>query len=322
MLIISPNVGFDHTVRLTELRPGQVIRTGPAATVAGGKGANVARAASALGADVRVIGFLADTGRARLRELFAAEGMPLDGVDVPGTVRTCTALIEDGPDGGGGRVTLLNEPGPTVGEGEWDRLRAVVRDGIPSGGRLVCSGSLPPGSPDGAYAAIVGLAHRAGAEVAVDVGGPALALAVRAGADLVSPNLAEAEGLLSGVSTEEIDERGDDIPERSTRAAAALLAAGARQAVVTAGACGTALADRTGVHWLPTIAVQVRNPIGAGDSFLAGTIVGRESGLDWAAAVLRGAATASASVEQAGAGVVDPHRVDELAALLRYDDPR
>ena len=322
MLIISPNIGFDHTVRLAELRAGQVIRTGPATTLAGGKGANVARAALRLGAEVTVIGFLASGGRERLRELFADECLPLDGVEVPGMVRTCTVLIEDGTNQIGGRVTLLNEPGPMVDQADWARLGSLVGRTVTPGDRLVCSGSLPPGSPDDAYAVLVALAHRAGAEVAVDVGGPALALAVQAGADLVSPNLAEAEGLLNGSASEEIDERGDDIPDRAVRAAAALRQAGARQAVVTAGACGIALADQTGLHWLPTIAVRVRNPIGAGDSFLAGTMVGRERGLDWRAAVLRGAATASASVEQAGAGVVDPRRVDELADALRYADRR
>ena len=70
---------------------------------------------------------------------------------------------------------------------------------------LACSGSLPPGAPGDAYARLVGLAHAAGALAIVDVGGEQLAAAVAAGADAVTPNLAEAEGLLHGRADETVD---------------------------------------------------------------------------------------------------------------------
>ena len=68
--------------------------------------------------------------------------------------------------------------------------------------------------------------------------------------------------------------------------------------------------------WFPAPRVAVRNPIGAGDSFLAGVATARAAGRDWPDAVRRGLAAGSASVEQDAAGVVDPSRVDQLEALL------
>lgn len=310
MLIVCPNVAIDHTIRLATLHPGAVQRTGPAVSAAGGKGANMARAALALGGSPTVVGILAAAGREYLRALYAAEQIPLTGVEVGGAVRSCTTVIEDD-----GRVTLLNEPGPPVTDEHW--LQLLRRAGEPTGW-VIGTGSLPPGAPVDGYARLVAQVHGSGGRCAVDAGGPALRAAAEAGADLVCPNLSEAQSVLSqaAVAVEEVDERGTDIPDRAIRAARQLHALGARQAVVTAGAGGVALADDTGCRWLPTVPVMARNPIGAGDSFLAGTVLAKERGADWPTAVRFGMATAGSSVENDGAGVVDSRRVTALQRLL------
>jgi fructose-1-phosphate kinase PfkB-like protein len=60
----------------------------------------------------------------------------------------------------------------------------------------------------------------------------------------------------------------------------------------------------------------VVNPIGAGDSFVAGLVHALESGAEGVEAVVFASATATASVEQELAGGVDPDRVREIAAEL------
>ncbi len=342
MLIVCPNLAFDRTVSISSLRPGAVQRTGPASSVAGGKGANVARAALALGGRTRVLGFLPDRGGGYLRQLFSAEGVTLIGVEVGGAVRTCTALVEDS-----GRVSLLNEPGPDVTDQDWRRLLEGVD---PAERTVIGTGSLPPGAPVDGYAQLIALVHSSGGECAVDAGGPALLAAATAGADLLCPNLFEATSALSGgAGTEVVDQvegvdgdEGDDgvsrvqrvegvegvddvdqvrepagdIPERAMDAAVRLVARGAGRAAVTAGAAGVAFAGARVSLWLPAVLVTARNPIGAGDSLLAGTALARERGAGWMDAVRFGMATAASSVENDRAGVVDAARVAELAARL------
>ena len=101
------------------------------------------------------------------------------------------------------------------------------------------------------------LARGLGALAVVDVGGAQLAAALAAGADVVTPNLAEAEGLLHGRADETV-EAGDPavVRERALAAARALVQRGARRAVVTAAAAGAAVADggggvvaRRGCRW-------------------------------------------------------------------------
>ena len=301
MLIVCQNLAVDHTITLGSLQPGAVTRASTGWSLAGGKGANVARATQAIGGDAQVVGFLPEVGRNRLTALFAAEGFDLSGVAVGGTVRTCTAILETD-----GRTTLINEPGAEVDAADWSALLQLVPDGTEF---VIGSGSLPPGSSPEAYARLVMLVRSWGGFCAVDVGGPALSLAARAGADLVCPNLFEATTLTSGATAEDVDEQGDDIPERALEAARGLRMLGAGTAAVTAGAAGVGLAWSDGEAWLPTVPVQAVNPIGAGDSFLAGVVHARENGESWPAAVRFGMAVAGSSVENPGAAQIDPVRV-------------
>lgn len=314
MLILCPNLAIDHTIRIQALTPGAVDRARSGGSVAGGKGANVGRAARAVGADVDVIGFLPAIGRDHLLALFAAESIPLAGIEIDGVVRTCTAILEDG-----GRTTLINEPGAATGDADWAALLALVTDPPP---QILGSGSLPPGAPTDCYAGLVELAHATGSRCSVDVGGEALLAAARAGADLLCPNLFEATSLTSGATTEEVCERGEDVALRALAAARGLRELGAATVAVTAGAAGVGLAWPDGERWLPTVPIVPRNPIGAGDSFLAGTIAARERDEPWPDAVRFGMAVAGSSVEHDGAGVIDPQRVDQLLAALQVAHAR
>lgn len=319
MLIVCPNLAIDHTIRLSAVLLGAVQRTGPAVSVAGGKGANVARVCAALGGSPTVLGFLPAAGGTYLRELFAAEALQLTGLDVAGAVRCCTTLIEQS-----GRVSLLNEKGATVTDADWQSLLAaaqVIATQTAAGSAPVAvigTGSLPPGSPVDGYARLVELVHFAGGECAIDAGGPALRAAAAAGADLLCPNLSEATSVSSGDAgtVEEVDEQAADISDRAMEAANRLLALGAGQAAVTAGSSGVALAGPGLEVWLPTVRVTARNPIGAGDSLLAGTMLARERGAEWPAAVRFGMAAAASSVENDGAGVVDSTRIAAIELQL------
>ena len=73
---------------------------------------------------------------------------------------------------------------------------------------LACSGSAPPGAPDDGYARLTVLAREHRALALVDANGPPLAAALGARPDFVTPNLAEAEGLLLGHADETV-EAGD-----------------------------------------------------------------------------------------------------------------
>jgi 1-phosphofructokinase family hexose kinase len=307
VLIAGPNLTIDRTSTIPALRAGDVLRLANVEVTPGGKGLNVARAARALGARAMLVAFLPGrTGRAA-GELIADEGVALAGVSVDGEIRSTSILLEPG-----GRATVLNEPGPPLADGDWIALEAAVGASLHEHGVLVCSGSVPPGSPEDGYARLVRQAHAAGRHAIVDATGPTLGATLAAGPDLVTPNLGEAEGLLRG-RTDEAVEAAPDARPRAEAAARALVDRGAHAAIVTAAAAGAAVATENDAHWLAAPRIeQVRNPIGAGDVLTAAVAAAMETGAGIVEAARRGVAAAAASVESPLAGDVDPARAAEL----------
>jgi 1-phosphofructokinase family hexose kinase len=321
VVIAGPNLTIDRTMTIDELRAGEVLRFEHVVVTPGGKGVNVARVARELGAGAVLVGFVPGRTGAAAAALLADEGIRLRDVAVGGEIRSTSVVLEPS-----GRATVFNEPGPPLAPGDWDRFADAVAAALADEGEasaqrvLVCSGSLPLGAPDDAYAGLLGVARAHGAVAVVDVAGEQLDAAVAAGADVVTPNIAEAEGLLRGRADETV-EAGDPavVRTRAVQAARELVARGAHHAAVTAAAAGAAVASSSGASaWLPAPTVAtVRNPIGAGDAFTGGLALALERGERFEDAGAAGMATGAASVETDRAGIVVPARVTELLDALR-----
>jgi 1-phosphofructokinase family hexose kinase len=311
MLIAGPNLTIDRTLAIDELRPGEVLRFDDVVVTPGGKGVNVARVARALKAPAVLVVFTPGRTGQAAAGLLADEGLDVETVPVGGEVRSAAVVLERR-----GRVTVMNEPGPRLGAGDWERYERAVAERLDDHAVLACSGSTPPGFPEDGYARLVQLARERGALAVVDANGPRLAAALQGRPDFVTPNLAEAEGLLSGRADETV-EAGDpgEVRQRAVVAATGLVARGARTAIVSAGAAGAAVLVADGEpRWHPAPRVEVRNPIGAGDALVGGLCVALERGEPLGNAVAGALAIAAASVETAKAGAVDPSRARELAS--------
>ncbi len=320
MLVVNPNLCFDRTLWVDELKVVTVSRPYRAEVTAGGKAVNVVRALRDLGHAGTLVGLLPGGDGDRLDGLLRDEGLNFVAVDVRGQVRTATIVIETT-----GRATVLNEQGPALGSQDLALLVASVESQLKGGHRsLACSGSLPPGLPVDTYAQLVAVARRRGVLSVVDAARDALAAALVACPDLVTPNLDEAEGLVTGRAVEQVTVSAAQVQtlrDRALMAADLLLGRGARRALVTVGEHGAAYADGSGHHWLSAPAAQVANPIGAGDALVAGVLIALESSgpgsaADWVGVVRHGLAVASAAVEHPTAGRVHPARARELASAL------
>ena len=311
MLIAAPNLTLDRSLRISELRPGEILRFSEAVIAPGGKGVNVARVCRTLGFPATLVALAPGrTGQAVL-ELLRDEGLEPIAVATSGEVRAASFVEE-----GSGRLTVLNEPGPMVGQSEWEAFEEAVEARLGGHRFLVCIGSTPPGSPPDAYGRLVRLARDSGTASLVDASGTLLARALEAGPDLVTPNLAEAEGLLLGATPQPVAERSSEVKDRAIEAASALTARGAATGIVTVGA-GAAAARESERLWVEAPRVQERSPIGAGDSLVAGLVGWLELAEDFPDALAFGVAVAAASVETGRPGLVDPERVGQLAERVR-----
>lgn len=307
MLVAGPNLALQRVADLDELRPGEVLRFNHAEASAGGKGVNVCRAARRLGARARLVTFAPGvTGRATV-ELAVREGIEVHQVASAGEARVATIVRE-----AGGRVTVLNEPGPEITAAEWAEFVRSVEHQLGEDEVLVLSGTLPPGGPDSAYAELVELAHARRGRTIVDAQGELLRQALEAKPDVVKPNLLEAVATLGTTYSQPVT-LGQDARERSLAAAEGLIAKGALAAAVTAGEQGAALAGHGPPLWVPAPRVQPVNPIGAGDCFAAVLAAGLEGGRPLPQSFEYAVRVAAASVEHPVPGDFDPRRAAELA---------
>lgn len=310
MLIAAPNLTLDRILGIDELRPGEVQRFSEATIAPGGKGVNVARVARDLRFPADLVALAPGrTGRAAV-ELLAEEGLRVGAISTGGEIRAASIVRE-----ASGRITVLNEPGPTITEDDWERYAASVEERLAGHGFLVCIGSTPPGSPPDAYGRLVGVARGRGVATLVDAAGESLARALEAAPDLVTPNLGEAEGILHGTTSLPAAERSPEVRHRAVEAAAALVQLGAGAALVTAGA-GVAVDRGSERWWADAPTVDVRNPIGAGDSLVGGLVGSLERGEEFRAALRVGVAAASASAETELPGLVDTERVRTLVLKM------
>ncbi|HSD78058.1 MAG TPA: hexose kinase [Solirubrobacteraceae bacterium] len=303
IVCLSANPSIDKLFEIERLVKGDIHRPAGFLQVAGGKGFNVARAATALGADVTAVALLRGHAGKWLEEQLQAEGVPGAHVWAHGENRSSLSVADRET----GSLTEFYENGAVVPAAAWVELMHTAAALFDRARWLTISGSLPRGAPDDGYRDLVAEARAAGVKVAVDAEGDRLRLALEAQPEIVKVNQAEARELL-------------DVPtarrEEALAAAQKLrdLAGGDGHAgLVTRGSEGVVLAAPDGTLYEGMLYVRGRYPVGSGDAFLAGLISALDRGEDWDAALCAALGAATANAEVPGAGKLDAARAAELA---------
>ncbi|MET0781913.1 MAG: 1-phosphofructokinase [Microbacterium sp.] len=297
IVTVTANPSLDRTITLAAaLKPGEVQSAASVREDAAGKGINVARVVAAAG--VGVVAVLPLAGDDPYAAVLRASHVPARVVDVDGHVRANVTITD--PDG---VTTKLNLPGATLSPSDVDELIAAVVDASEGASWLVLAGSLPPGAGEHLYVDITRAVRArwgAGApRIAIDTSGAALRAVVdEAAPDLIKPNdeeLAELAGV-------ELDS-GADLAGAVLPVARALVPSKVAAALVTLGADGAVLVNADGAWQATPPRIRVVSTVGAGDSSLAGYLLGDVDGDDPAGrlrrSVLYGAAAASLPGTQA-----------------------
>ena len=309
IITVTLNAAIDKTLSVPNFALGRRHRAVEQASMAGGKGVNVARTLKALGQPVIATGVAGGSTGTRIIEQLTADAVLNDFVRIREESRTSTAVV----DPTSGEQTEINERGPAVSEAELDLFVDKLLYLAKGAAMCVFSGSLPRGIEPSLYARLVEEVGRLGVTTVLDAEGEPLRLATRAEPTVVSPNEPEAEELVG-------HEFGDD----SDRAAAlrSIVELGAREAVMTMSSGCLALVGQEPDRRLRRVVVEALEPVssvGSGDAFLAGYVAARYAG-DTPDECLRFATACGAeSTQHFGAGVVDPKEVDRLRAEVRIE---
>ena len=326
-LTVLGSLNMDISVTVPSLPgPGATVLGSAAVFAPGGKGANQAVAAARLGADagmsVAMIGCTGDDdfGRA-LRAALRAEGIDDGAVRTVTGVPTGIAMITV-DQAGENMITVA--PGANHQLSEAD-IATTAPPAAPSAGSRVLVISAEVSAPV-ISAALAASAGRVLRVLNLAPAPPEAAELVAAGPDWLVVNESEAAAVL-----------GRPVAGLSAAAAAAadLVTAGARNAVVTAGAAGAAYCgprsaagdgsrepdgdrpsvgqDKNVVVTVPGFKVQATDTVGAGDTFVGALAVALAAGVAPADAVTAAAAAGATAATRPGAQSGMPRPADIFA---------
>ena len=283
-VVVVGSVNADLVVRV-DRRPeaGETVLGSDLEIHPGGKGANQAVAAARLGGRVAFLGRAGTDGNGDL----VRGALRGDGVDISRLATTSAptgvALITLGPDGDN---SIIVSPGANA---------RVSADDVAAAENLFSSASvvsLQLEIPLDTVTAAARAAAEAGARVVFNLS-PA--------ADVPDDLLAYCDPLV--VNEHEAEFLGDPAP-------AGLLARGPRSVVITRGANGAVVADRSGVTEVPSPEAEVVDTTGAGDAFTGALSLRLARGDDLATAARFAARVGAAAVRKPGAQSSFPSLAD------------
>lgn len=303
---VTLNPAVDRELTVDEIVFDSVLRASQWRVDCGGKGFNVARMLKSLGVASIALGFAAGKTGELLRDKLEELGIETDFVWVDGDTRTNVSIVSED----NGRYVKVNEPGPTISGADLSLLVEKVRERVQPGDLWVLAGSLPPGVPDIFYSEMIDIIQTGGAQVFLDTSSGALGKSCTASPLLVKPNDAEAHEL-TGLPVNTIQE--------IAIAGQAIRKMGPANVVISLGKEGALLANGRGTWKAQSPTISERNPIGAGDSMVAGIVWGLSEGKDMSEALSRGIACGAATASQSGTTVGTLSQVEELLHKVQLE---
>jgi 1-phosphofructokinase len=292
IITVTANPSIDRTLYLDAFVHHGVNRVRDVLDEPNGKGVNVALALHRAGTPVCAVLPIGGATGTELSQLLAATGLPVRTVPITGSVRTNLSLVE-----ADGSTTKINEPGPTLTSAETEALLTEAYAISQPGDWVAFCGSLPGGFPPSALRTAIESHSRSGRLVAVDTSEQALHQLLTGRSEelphLIKPNVHE----LASLADQPLRTVGDVVA-----AAEQLRVRGVGVVLVSLGADGAVLVDRTGALHGRAPVPRVINTVGAGDALLAGYLhtryadqAARESalanGLRWGAIAVQHAGT-------------------------------
>jgi 6-phosphofructokinase 2 len=192
--------------------------------------------------------------------------------------------------------------GPDVEQEEWSGALNILQE--VEGEWIVARGSLPRGVPADFYAQAAAIASRSGQKFVLDTSGSALRAAIGHGIELLKLSLSELEFLIA---------RELHDPQSQEQEVASLIRSGAaRKIAISLGRDGAILGTSEGVSRRPAVKVEECSAVGAGDSFLAGLVLGLARGMSDMEALILGIAAGAACVTTYGTAQVRRADVEAL----------
>ncbi|HEM5156559.1 TPA: tagatose-6-phosphate kinase [Streptococcus suis] len=262
ILTITLNPSVDIAYQLDTFHLDTVNRVENVQKTAGGKGLNVTRVLKQIGEDVVATGFIGGEIGSYVKKQLTRNDIKNSFVEIGSETRNCIAVLHDG------KQTEILEQGPTIQEHEALNFIEHLEIILNNVDVVVISGSLPKGLASNYYVEIVELCKKCGVAVVLDCSGEALknVLESQQKPTVIKPNTEELSQLIGKEVT-------DDIQELKSVLSGQLFQ-GIDWIVVSLGAQGAFAKHNDKFYRVRIPKIKVVNPVGSGDSTVAGIAAG------------------------------------------------
>ncbi|MBS4538110.1 1-phosphofructokinase [Clostridium sp. D2Q-11] len=295
---VTLNPAIDRRYNVDKLDINIVKRTSDYSATAGGKGLNVSRVVRILGEKVLAFGFLGGSEGDFIQRKISELGIKSYFINIKGTTRTCLNIIDELGD----NIEIL-EGGPTITKDEENRLLKVFKSQIDNLDVVTLSGSLPKGIDNDIYGKLIKVINEKGKKAILDTSGRDLIVNLDSRPFLVKPNREELENIIGGVLNTE-----EDIKKSAKK----ILDLGAQNIAISLGSEGMYFFGKLGNFKVNIPKIKAINPVGSGDSSIAGFAYGISKNLDIIEVLKYANACGVANAMEKETGKIDVTVVNEI----------
>jgi 6-phosphofructokinase 2 len=299
---VTINPALDRAVDIERFLSDDTIRVASETYYAAGKGIDVSRVIKELNGQSVSLGLIGGYNGLHLEGLLINAGVMTQFTKISNETRTNIILKERST----GRQYVISAAGPKINATEIGQFYNNMLE-IKDMNYLVLSGSLPPGVTPNIYGQLILAGRKKGAFIFLDADGAALRDSIDYLPTGIKPNIHE----LSRLVDKELKTESDII-----KTCDELHLKGIVYVLVSRGRDGLILSTESRKVKAISPPVNSQGSVGAGDSAVAGFILGHSQGRDMAECVRLACAAGAATAESPGTELCHKDSVDRIFPLV------
>ncbi|MFC5464613.1 1-phosphofructokinase [Lederbergia graminis] len=304
ILTVTLNPAIDVSYHVQHFQIGHGHRVENGNKTAGGKGLNVSRVLQQLNSEVLCTGLLGGSTGTWIKNQLDSVNLMHDFLEITGETRTCLAML----DPIAGTQTELMERGPTISKEEVERFRDHFKHLCQKANIVIASGSMPKGMPSPFYQEMGEITRELHIPFLLDTSGNALTEGIEGRPFLIKPNEMELRAYVGRELSNE---------EEMLEAAKIICNKGVQYVLLSLGSKGAILVGQENILKAEIPEMEVKNPVGSGDSMLAGMAYALQQGFSISKSLAFACACGMANAVEEQTGYVEKVVVEKLVPQVK-----
>lgn len=300
ILTVTLNPSIDISYKLEDFIIDDVNRCKDTSKTPGGKGLNVSRVLKQLGTDISATGFIGGYNGEFLKAELEKLNIDTKFLNVKGNTRNCIAVLH------GGKQTEILESGDYISEEEQREFLRLFEDILTENSIITISGSMPLGIPADYYEKLIEIANRKGNRVIFDASGDNLRNIILNSENkpyAIKPNETEIQ---------QIENKNLETEEKLIEYLKSDIFKGIELIIVSMGAEGALVKYKENIYNVEIPKIDVINPVGSGDSTVAGIAYGLNKDLDIEDTIKYGMACGILNTMEEKTGYIKIDNLDDI----------